>query len=175
MRSPVQLCEDYDAPDLRALAKASRDANQTRRLLALAAIYDGASRREAAKIGGVGVQTVRDWVLAFNGEGPPGLIDGKAPGNQPLLNVEQREALKQIVEAGPNPAVDGVVRWRLADLAQWVFAEFGILVSKQTLSRMLRGMGYRKLSARPRHHAQDPAALEAFKKLHRACGGGRAT
>lgn len=56
MRPPVQLREDYDAPDLRTLAKASRDANQTRRLLALAAIYDGASRREAAKIGGVGVQ-----------------------------------------------------------------------------------------------------------------------
>ena len=43
MRPPVQLREDYNAPDLRALAKASRDANQTRRLLALAAIYDGAS------------------------------------------------------------------------------------------------------------------------------------
>ena len=173
MRPPVQLCADYDAPDLRALAKASRDANQTRRLLALAAIYDGASRRAAAKIGGVGVQTVRDWVLAFNGKGPPGLIDGKAPGNQPLLNAEQRAALRQIVEAGPNPAVDGVVRWRLADLAQWVFAEFGISISKQTLSRMLRAMGYRKLSARPRDHAQDPAALRAFKKLRHACGGGR--
>jgi transposase len=164
MRPPIQLREDYDAPDLRVLAKASRDANQTRRLLALAAIYDGASRREAAKIGGVGVQTVRDWVLAFNGEGPPGLIDGKAPGNPPLLNAEQRAALQRIIEAGPNPAVDGVVRWRLIDLAQWVYAEFGISVSKQTLSRILRGMGYRKLSARPRHHAQDPAALEAFKK-----------
>jgi transposase len=107
---------------------------------------------------------VRDWVLAFNAEGPPRLIDGKAPGNRPLLNAEQREALQQIVEAGPNPAVDGVVRWRLVDLAQWVFAEFGISVSPQTLSRMLRGMDYRKLTARPRHHAQDPAALEAFKK-----------
>ena len=117
---------------------------------------------------------VRDWVLAFNVEGPPGLIDGKAPGNQPLLNIEQREALKQIVEAGPNPAVDGVVRWRLADLAQWVFAEFGISVSKQTLSRILRGMGYRKLTARPRHYAQDPLALEAFKQLRCACGGDRA-
>ena len=164
MRPPIQLREDYDAPDLRVLAKASRDANQTRRLLALAAIYDGASRREAAKIGGVGVQTVRDWVLAFNGDGPPGLIDGKAPGHQPLLNAEQRAALQRIIEAGPNPAVDGVVRWRLIDLAQWVYAEFGISVSKQTLSRMLRGLGYRKLSARPRHHAQDPAALAAFKK-----------
>ena len=110
------------------------------------------------------MQTVRDWVLAFNGEGPPGLIDGKAPGNQPLLNAEQRAALQRIVEAGPNPAVDGVVRWRLIDLAQWVYAEFGISISKQTLSRMLRGMGYRKLTARPRHHAQDPTALEAFKK-----------
>ena len=164
MRTPVRLREDYDAQHLRALARTSRDANQTRRLLALAAIYDGGSRREAALIGGVGVQTVRDWVLAFNTEGPPGLIDGKAPGNPPLLNAEQREALKRIVEAGPNPAVDGVVRWRLVDLAQWVYAEFGVSVSKQTLSRMLRDMGYRKLSARPRHHAQDPAAREAFKK-----------
>ena len=164
MRTPVRLREDYDARQLRALAKASWDANQTRRLLALAAIYDGGSRSEAAAIGGVGVQTVRDWVLAFNTEGPPGLIDGKAPGNQPLLNAEQRAALARIVEAGPNPALDGVVRWRLVDLAQWVFAEFGISVSKQTLSRILRDMDYRKLTARPRHHAQDPAALDAFKK-----------
>jgi transposase len=103
-------------------------------------------------------------VLAFNAEGPPGLTDGKAPGKEPLLNPAQRDALKQIVEAGPNPAVDGVVRWRLVDLAQWIYAEFGISVSQQTLSRMLRDMGYRKLSARPRHHAQDPAAREAFKK-----------
>ena len=164
MRPPVQLREDYDAPDLRALAKASRDANQTRRLLALAAIYEGASRSAAAQIGGVGVQTVRDWVLAFNAAVPPGLLDGKAPGHQPLLNPEQCEALRRIVEAGPNPATDGVVRWRLIDLVQWVYAEFRISISKQTLSRMLRAMGYRKLSARPRYHAQDPAAPAAFKK-----------
>jgi transposase len=81
-----------------------------------------------------------------------------------LLNAAQRAALQQIVAAGPNPAVDGVVRWRLVDLAQWVFTEFGIAVSKQTLSRILRDMDFRKLSARPRHHAQDPAAREAFKK-----------
>jgi transposase len=93
-----------------------------------------------------------------------GLLDGKAPGNRPLLNLAQREALRRIIEVGPNPAVDGVVRWRLIDLAQWVYAEFRISISKQTLSRMLRAMGYRKLSARPRHHAQDLAALEAFKK-----------
>jgi transposase len=107
---------------------------------------------------------VRKWVVAFNAHGPSGLLDGKAPGNRPLLNPAQREALRRIIAAGPNPAVDGVVRWRLIDLAQWVYAEFRISISKQTLSRMLRAMGYRKLSARPRHHAQDPAALAAFKK-----------
>ena len=100
------------------LAKGSEDAAQTRRLLALAAIYEGGSRTEAAKIGSVGLQTVRDWVLAFNAEGPSGLVDGKAPGNPPLLNGDQRQALLQIVESGPIPAVHGVVRWRLIDLAQ---------------------------------------------------------
>jgi transposase len=164
MSAAVRLCEDYDAARLRALAKQSRDAAQTRRLLALAAIYDGGSRGEAAQIGGVGLQTVRDWVLAFNAEGPAGLIDGKAPGKPPLLDAEQRRALAQVVEAGPIPAAHGVVRWRLIDLAQWVFDQFAISISKQTLSRELRALGFRKLSARPRHHAQDGAAVAAFKK-----------
>ena len=164
MGAAVRLREDYDAGQLRQLAKRSDDADQTRRLLSLAAIYDGGSRTEAAKIGGVGLQTVRDWVLAFNAEGPPGLVNGKAPGNAPLLNDQQRQALHRIVESGPLSAVHGVVRWRLIDLAQWVFDEFRISISKQTLSRELRALGFRKLSARPRHHAQDAAMLAAFKK-----------
>ena len=133
-------------------------------LLALAAIYDGAARTEAAKIGGVGLQTIRDWVLPFNERGPDGLLNGKSPGHPPLLNDQQRQALHRIVESGPLPAVHGVVRWRLIDLAQWMFDEFRISISKQTLSRELRAVGFRKLSARPRHHAQDAATLAAFKK-----------
>ena len=164
MAAAVRVRGDYDAAGLRELAKRSADAAQTRRLLALAAVYDGGSRSEAAKIGGVGLQTVRDWVLAFNAEGPAGLVNGKAPGNAPLLNDQQRQALLQIVEAGPMPAIHGVVRWRLIDLAQWVFEEFRLSISKQTLSRELRALGLRKLSARPRHHAQDAEVLEAFKK-----------
>jgi transposase len=167
MGAAVCLREDYDAAGLRELAKRSADAAQTRRLLALAAIYAGGSRTEAAQIGGVGLQTVRDWVLAFNTEGPAGLVNGKAPGNAPLLNNERRDALRQIVESGPIAAVHGVVRWRLIDLAQWVFEEFRISISKQTLSRELRALGFRKLSARPRHHAQDTEALVAFKKTSR--------
>lgn len=164
MAAAIDLCSDFDGDDLRRLARVSKDGRQVRRLLALAAIYDGYSRGEAARIGGVGLQIVRDWVVRFNERGPDGLIDGKAPGAQPLLSAEQRHALLHIVEAGPIPASHGVVRWRLIDLAQWIWDEFGISISKQTLSRELRESGYRKLSARPRHHAQDPDAIPAFKK-----------
>src|SRR6202790_5254920 len=164
MAGAIGVRVDYDALRLRDLAKRSDDAGQTRRLLALAAIYDGGSRSEAATIGGVGLQTVRDWVLAFNAEGPSGLVNGKAPGNPSLLTEAHRRALLEIVESGPNPAVHGVVRWRLIDLAQWVFDEFRISISKQTLSRELRAMGFRNLSARPRHYAQNTDALEGFKK-----------
>jgi len=164
MGAAVGLRGDYEAGQLRGLAKRSADAAQTRRLLALAVIYEGGSRSEAAKIGGVGLQTVRDWVLAFNAEGPGGLINRKAPGNASLLNDEQRQALARIVESGPIAAAHGVVRWRLVDLARWVLDAFAIAISKQTLSRELRALGFRKLSARPRHHAQDGEAVTAFKK-----------
>ncbi|MBK1670592.1 hypothetical protein CKO28_21460 [Rhodovibrio sodomensis] len=85
--APVRLRDNYIANDARKAAKQAKDAAQTRRLLALAAIYDGASRGDAARIGGVGVQTVRDWVLAFNADGPTGLIDGKVPGQTPKLTA----------------------------------------------------------------------------------------
>lgn len=168
MGAAIRLGDDFDAVLLRALAKTGRDANQIRRLLALAEIYDGGSRGDAARIGGVGLQTVRDWVLRFNARGPDGLVDDKAPGKKPKLNDAQRRELAQIIDSGPIPAAHGVVRWRLIDLAQWVWDEFGIRIAKQTLSRELRAMGYRKLSARPRHHAQNEHAVEAFKKTSQA-------
>ena len=164
MAVAVGLRKDHDAMGLRALARASVDANQVRRLLTLATIYDGGRRGEAARVGGVGLQTVRDWVLRFNAAGPGGLVDGVAPGARPLLDDAQRLALAAIVESGPTPEVHGVVRWRLIDLKAWLRDEFAVVVSKPTLSRELRALGYRKLSARPRHHAQDPEAIPAFNK-----------
>ncbi len=161
---PVPLREDYDAAKLRGAARRSKDGPQARRLLALAAIYAGASRTEAAKIGGVTLQIVRDWVVKFNAHGADGLIDRKASGQPSKLNAVHRAALMRMIESGPTPAIHGVVRWRLVDLARWLFEEFRISVAKQTLSRELRAMGYRKLSARPRHHAQAEGAIEAFKK-----------
>ncbi len=116
MRPGIALRPDYDAAQLWALAKATRDAGQSRRLLALAEIYDGGSRTKAARIGGVGLQSLRDWVVRFNARGPEGLINGKAPGNTCKLNDSQRQALAEMVENGPTPAIHGVVRWRLKDL-----------------------------------------------------------
>jgi transposase len=161
---PIPLRPDFTAVQLRALARQTKEAPQTRRLLALAAIYDGATRTEAAQIGGVTLQIVRDWVIKFNAHGPAGLIDRKAPGQPAKLTDAHRAALAAVIESGPIPAVHGVVRWRLVDLIQWIWEEFRIVISKQTLSRELRALNYRKLSARPRHHAQPAGVIADFKK-----------
>lgn len=167
MGAAVGLRDDFDGPAMRVLAKATKGAAHARRLLAVAEIYDGGARSDAARIGGVGLQTVRDWVLRFNAHGPDGLIGGKAPGNRPKLDAAQRKALAEIVASGPIPAVHGVVRWRLIDLAQWIFEEFGLSLSETTVSRELKRLGFVKLSARPRHYAQNELAMEAFKKVSR--------
>ena len=112
MAAAVLLRSDFDGVKLRKLARSSCDAKQVRRLLALAAIYEGGTRSEAARVGGVTLQIVRDWVVRFNAEGPSGLVDRKPPGCRPMLSAEQRRALAEIVQAGPIPAAHGVVRWR---------------------------------------------------------------
>ena len=162
---PIPLRSDFDASQLRVLARKTKNAPQARRLLALAAIYEGASRTEAARIGDVTLQIVRDWVLKFNAQGPDGLIDRKPPGQPSRLTDGHRSALAALIERGPIPAVHGVVRWRLVDLIQWLWEEHRVPISKQTLSREVRALGYRKLSARPRHHAKSDAAVAAFKKI----------
>lgn len=76
MGMAIGLRTDCSGTDLRQAAKGSRDASQAQRLQALAAIYDGASLGDAAAVGGVDRQTLRDWVVWFNDEALDGLIDG---------------------------------------------------------------------------------------------------
>ena len=149
----IPLRTDFDATTVRAVARKSKDGAQARRLLALAAIFEGAGRTDAARIGGVTFQIVRDWVMKFNAAGPGGLIDRKAPGKPSLLNATHRAVLVEAIERGPIPAVHGVVRWRIIDLARMLWDDFWLWVLGPTLSRELRALGYRKLSARPKHHA----------------------
>ena len=179
MARAIALRADFSAAELRRLARRSKDAAQARRLLALAAVYDGGTRSEAARLGNVTLQIVRDWVVRFNAEGPEGLRDRKPPGPTPRLTDEHRKALAARIDRGRIPAVHGVVRWRLCDLGQWLWEEFRVSVSMQTLSREVRKLGYRKLSARPKHHAQAEGAIETFKKTSpprwRASRGTRAS
>jgi len=164
MSAPTPLRQDFDASQLCGLARKTKDGPQARRLLALAAIYDGATRTEAAKIGGVGLQIIRDWVLRFNARGPDGLLDGKSTGQPSKLNDTQRQAIAGMIESGPIPAVHGVVRWRACDLIMRLHEEFGLSVSDDTIYRVLKKLGFSHVSARPKAYKQNAEAMEAFKK-----------
>ncbi len=164
MSAAIGLRDDFAAHDLRRLAGRAKDADQARRLLALAAVYDGMDREEAARIGGMDRQTLRDWVHRFNERGADGLINTKPSGRRPKLSAEQQEALRQLVEAGPDPEKDGVVRWRCADLQRVLGQRFGVDLSTVAIGRGLKQLKFSYISARPQHPAQDAQAIATFKK-----------
>jgi transposase len=167
MGTAISVRTDFSSSELRRLAARVKDAGQARRLLALAAVLDGASRTHAAQIGGMDRQTLRDWVIRFNEQGPDGLINKSSPGAPGKLTEEHKAFLARLVEEGPIPAVDGVVRWRACDLIMRLFEEFGISVSDDTIYRALKELGFSHVSARPKAYKQDPDAVEAFKKTFR--------
>ena len=167
MGAAVSLREDFGVDELRRLAAKAKDGGQARRLLALAAVRDGLNRTEAARLGGMDRQTLRDWVHRFNQHGPDGLIDVKPSGRPPKLSDEQKEVLRQLVEAGPDRQKDGVARWRCVDLKRVVGQRFGVDLSEVSLGRVLKKLGFSHISARPRHPVQDPQAIATFKKTSR--------
>jgi transposase len=160
----ISLRADWDAERVRAAARRAVDAGQVRRLLAIAAVYDVMSRASAAMLGGMDRRTLRDWVHRFNADGPAGLVDRKAPGAASRLTHEQEAEIVALVEAGPEPATDGVVRWRCLDLKALIRRRFGIDYHERTIGKLLRRLGFTHISQRPRHHAQDPGDIATFKK-----------
>jgi putative transposase len=167
MPSTVQLRDDYDAAQLHVLAKRSRDPRQVRRLLALAAVYAGMSRAAAAKVGGMDRQTLRDWAHRFNEAGPEGLTDRPRAGRPRQLTDAQMRELAEIVESGPDPATDGIVRWRRIDLKRVIEDRFGVVYSERAVSDLLARLSFSYISGRPQHPRQDRQVLEAFKKTSR--------
>lgn len=164
MGKSLELCSDFDAGQLRKLARHCRHPRQSCRLLAIAAIYDGMNRKEAAQIGGMDRQTLRDWVVRFNANGPDGLRDRFKGKPRRKLTSSQLQELAQIVEAGPDLERDGVVRWRRVDLQKLIEQRFGVVYHERTVSKLLKVLGFSKLAPRPQHPEQDEAIMETFKK-----------
>jgi putative transposase len=164
MPAAVGLRPDWDAKRVRAAAREAKDADQARRLLAIAAAYEGQDRTTAAKIGAMAPQRLRDWVRRFNATGPDGLIDRKPAGAARRLSAEQEAELTALIEAGPEFERDRVVRWRCVDLRQLILTRWNIAYHERTIGKLLRRLGFSHISARPRHLGQDPAAIEEFKK-----------
>jgi transposase len=164
MGRAIVVMSDYTSKEVRLFAKQSKDAGQARRLLAIAAVLDGASREEAAKIGGMDRQTLRDWVIRFNAQGPQGVTNKSSPGAPGKLTSKHKEFLARLIDEGPTPAIDGVVRWRGCDLIRRLHTEFGLSVSDDTIYRALKELGFAHVSARPKAYRQDPDAMAAFKK-----------
>jgi len=155
---------DMTAAELRVRAAGMEDARAVRRALAIALVLDGASREEAARATGMDRQTLRDWVHRYNDSGVDGLSDRQAPGRDPALRETQEQELIRWVEAGPDLAKDGVVRWRRVDLWDRILREFDVTLHERTVGKLLDKHDYRRLSVRPQHPESDPAAQEAFKK-----------
>jgi transposase len=156
--------QELTASELRLASGKAKSVRAARRMLAIALVLEGVDRKTAAETCGMDRQTLRDWVHRYNAEGLAGLENRRSPGPPSLLSPEQKAALAARVEAGPDPARDGVVRWRRIDLKRWIEAEFGVVMHERSVGKQLAALGYRRLSVRPQHPKADPAAQAAFKK-----------
>jgi transposase len=165
---------ELEASDLRREAARCRDAKAARRMLALALVVEGTSREDAARCAGMGRQTLRDWVHRYNAEGLAGLTDRPHSGPTPRLTPEQQAELARMVEDGPDPETDGVVRWRRVDLKAVLARRFGVQLHERSVGKLLRRLGFARLSVRPKHPKSEPEAQDAFKKLRPAGAGGAA-
>src|ERR1700716_4120525 len=155
---------ELTAAELRAAAGREKDGSAARRMLALAMVLDGADRKSAAETCGMDRQTLRDWGHRYDAEGLCGVHDVETAGPKPNLKAEQQAELAKLVEAGPDPACHGVVRWRRVDLRDELERRFGVVLHERSVGKLLAKLGYRRLAVRPRHPQTDEAAHEAFKK-----------
>ncbi len=158
---------DMSAAELRAAARLSANARQASRILAIAMVLDGFSREAAARLCGMDRQSLRDWVHRYNQEGLDGLADRARSGRPASLSWVEQGKFSSWVEEGADLARDGVVRFRRVDLRDRIAAEFGVSLHERSVGKLLRRLGFRRLSVRPQHPKSDPAAQEAFKKTLR--------
>ena len=165
MGAPLEVTRtDYTVQELRGLSRRCSDGDQVRRILAIAMVLEGRPRTEAAEFNGMDRQTLRDWVHRYNAIGVAGLKSRRSPGRPPSLTPLQRAELLDLVIAGPDREVHGVVRWRCVDLRAEIERRFSITVHENTVGRWLHELRLTRLQPRPVHPQKDPEAEEAFKK-----------
>lgn len=165
MSRPVKITRlDLSAAELRRLAKKEKNPLIVRRILGIALVLEGLDRASAAAACGMDRQTLCVWVHRYNADGVAGLRERRTSGRKPKLDAAQRQAFAALVEAGPDPKLHKVVRWRCVDLQAELKERFGVEVHERTVGKFLAELGYRRLSVRPQHPEADPAAEEAFKK-----------
>ena len=169
MGRPIEISrEDRSAAELRGLASSIRDGRVVRRLLAIALVLEGQSRADAARLNGIDRQTLRDWVHRYNDEGVAGLQPRAIPGRTGKLTEEQKEQVRAMVLEGPDPDVDGVIRWRCADLRDAIAARWSVRLHVRSVGRLLRRLEMTRLQPRPLHPKTDVKAQDDFKKNSRA-------
>ena len=140
---------DVSASELRAVAGKTKDARAVRRMLAIALVLEEVDRTTAAETCGIDRQTLRDWVHRTNAEGLAGLANRTVPQRPRRLAPDQLAELSAWVEAGPDPARDGVVRWRRKDLQHRIAAVFGVALHERSVGKQLAALGFRRLQVAP--------------------------
>jgi transposase len=167
MHGSIAIREDYSAGDLRKLARRENNGRVALRLTAIAAVLEGASRKDAASRSGMDRQTLCDWVHHFNAQGPAGLRDAPCGHPKKRLTAEQEAAVKAHVLKGPDPEKDGLVRWRCVDIQRWIEAEYKVRYHERTIGKLLHALNLSHISTRPFHPKSDVEVQAAFKKTSR--------
>jgi transposase len=163
---------DLSPGELRGLARRESDGRVSRRMLAIANALEGMDRAMAARTAGMDRQTLRDWVIRYNRGGPAALFDAWGDGRPCRMSDGAQAALRALVLAGPDPAVDGVSTWRVIDLCGIVQERFGVSYSESGLAKLLHGLDLSWQTPRPQHPQSDAAAQTAFKKSSGRCSIG---
>lgn len=160
----LPIRDDMPATQLRRLAVGETDRAKARRMMGIANALEGMTRAEAARLAGMERQALRDAVLRYNAEGLAGLRDRPRPGRMPRLDGARREALRELVLAGPEVERTGLSAWTLAELCREVEARWRVRYDPSWMGKLLHRLGLSRQKARPVHPKADPAAREAFAK-----------
>jgi transposase len=160
----IAVTVTVDVKELRHLARLEKSGRVASRMFAIANVLSGMSRGMAAQLAGMERQTLRDWVHRFNAEGIEGLRDRPRSGRPWEIDEAGKKMFCEMVEKGPDPAKDGLVRWRRVDLQKWLKASCGADYHERSVGKLLKRLGYSHTSVRPEHPEADPVMMEDFKK-----------